>query len=222
LASFEINHVRLLEFLAETKKPLVISTGASTYTEIDFAIDLVRKKGNNKIILLQCTSKYPAPIESLNLSVIPQMKNSYNIPVGFSDHSIDPVIAPLMAVGLGAKIIEKHFTVDKNLPGPDHAFALDPKELELMISSIRKASASKRNGKKEILEVENELRRFASRSIQATKNISKGEILHEGENFDILRPGNRSRGKEARFLDEVEGKKATKDIEEGEGITEYE
>lgn len=222
VASYEINHVRLLEFLAQTKKPILISTGASTYSEIDFAVNLVKEKGNSMIGLLQCTSKYPAPIEALNLTVIPKMKSRYNLPVGLSDHSIDPLVGPLLAIGFGATIIEKHFTLDRNLPGPDHPFALIPSELELMIHSIRKADTAKGSGSKEILKDEYELRRFATRSIQAIKKISKGEILQEGINFEVLRPGNKSRGIEPRFLSEIDGKKATKDIDVGEGIVEYE
>ncbi len=222
VASFEINHVRLLEFLAKTKKPILISTGASTYTEIDFAVNLVKENGNRSIGLMQCTSKYPASIEALNLDVIPQMKSRYNLPIGFSDHSMEPIIAPLLAVGLGSTIIEKHFTLDRNLPGPDHPFALIPSELVLMIQSIRKAEIAKGSGKKEILKEESELRRYATRSIQAIRKISKGEVLREGFNFEVLRPGNRTRGMDPRFLNEVNGKKAASDIESGEGITEYE
>ncbi len=221
VSSFEINHVRLLEFLAKTGKPILISTGASTYTEIDFAVNLV-KKYNSKIGLMQCTSKYPAPLESLNLGVIPQMKLRYSIPIGLSDHSIEPIIGPVAAVGLGATIIEKHFTLNKNLPGPDHAFALIPKELELMVESIRKAEKSKGSGQKKILSEEMELHQFATRAIQAIKDISKGEILQEGENFEVLRPGNRVRGADARFLSEINGKKSVKDIKIGDGIVEYE
>ena len=221
VASYEINHVRLLEFLAKTNKPIIISTGASTYDEIDFAIDTI-KKINNKISLLQCTSKYPCPLESLNLSVIPHMKLRYGFPVGLSDHSIDPIIGPIMAVGHGATIIEKHFTLDRHLPGPDHAFALIPSELELMIKSIRKAEITRGNGEKIILKEELELRQFATRSIQAIKNISKGDILQEGINFDILRPGNRIRGVESRYLDLINGKRSKKDVKNGDGITEYE
>lgn len=222
IASFEINHIRLIEFLAKTGKPIIVSTGASTYEEIDFCVDLIKKCGNNKIILLQCTSKYPCPIESLNLSVIPKMKSRYEIPIGFSDHSIEPVIAPILAVGLGATVLEKHFTLDKNLPGPDHSFALTPEELQSMIFSVRQAELAYGTGQKKILEDEKENRQFATRSIQAIINISKGEILREGINFDILRPGNRIRGLEARFLDNVNGKKATKEINKGDGITEFE
>jgi len=222
IASFEINHIRLIEFLAKTKKPILISTGASTFDEIDFCVDLLKKNGNNDIVLLQCTSKYPCSINSLNLSVIPKIKSKYGFPVGLSDHSIDPIIGPLTSIGLGSTVIEKHFTLDKSLSGPDHSFALEPMELEDMIKSIRRTELSFGSGIKEILDDEKELRQFATRSIQAIENISEGDILHEGENFDILRPGNRIRGLEARFLDTVNGKKATKEVNKGDGVTEFE
>ena len=222
VASFEINHVRLLDFISDTQKPILISTGASTFDEIDFAVNRIKKRGNHKLTLLQCTSKYPCPLDALNLSVIPNMKDRYKIPVGFSDHSIEPVIAPLLAVGLGACVVEKHFTLDRKLPGPDHPFALNPDELELMVKSIREAESAMGSGKKEILKEEIELRRFATRALQAIRNISTGEILQEGKNFDVLRPGSRTRGLEPRFLETVEGKKSTKDIKIGDGITDYE
>ncbi len=222
IASFEINHVRLIEFLSKTEKPILISTGASTFGEIDFAVNLIKNNKNNEIGLLQCTSKYPTPIESLNLSTIPKMKERYNIPIGFSDHSVEPLIGPLTAVGLGATIIEKHFTLDKNLPGPDHSFAITPQELELMVKSIRQADKTKGNGKKIILNEEQELLLFAKRRIQAIKDIRKGDILKEGFNFEVLRPGNRIRGLEPRFLDKINGAKSTKDVLKGDGITEFE
>lgn len=222
VASYEINHVRLLEFLASTKKPMLISTGASTYEEIDFAVNLVKNNGNNSITLMQCTSKYPCPMEAMNLSVIPQMKLRYSLPIGLSDHSTDPIIAPIMAIGFGATVIEKHFTLDRNLPGPDHSFSIIPDELELLVKSIRQADLTKGTGKKEVLEEENELRQYATRSLQAIKNITKGEIFQEGMNFDVLRPGNRLRGLDAQFLTLVNGKKATCDIPIGDGILDYE
>lgn len=220
IASFEINHLRLIDFLAQTQKPLLISTGASTYDEIDFAVKNI-KKNNSKFGLLQCTSKYPCNIDALNLSVIPKIQAKYGVPVGLSDHSMDPITAPILAVGLGATIIEKHFTLDRNLPGPDHPFALIPSELKLMIKSIRSAESALGSGEKEILEEEEELHQFATRSIQAIKDISKGDILKEGENFEVLRPGNRIRGVEARFLEDVNGKKALNNIKKGNGITEF-
>lgn len=221
IASYEINHIRLLEYVANTTKPILISTGASIPKEIEFAINLVKKKGNQKIVLLQCTAKYPAPFESLNLSVITFLKSKYHLPVGLSDHSLDPILAPVLAVGLGATIIEKHFTMDKSLSGPDHSFALDPTELRLMIKSIRQADLAKGSGIKNILPEEEELRRFATRSLQAIKPIKEGDILHEGLNFDILRPGKNPRGIEARHMFEIEGKKATKNYKVGEGVIEF-
>lgn len=221
VASYEINHVRLLEYLAETKKPILISTGASTYKEIDFAINLVREKGNNMIGIMQCTAKYPCPLEALNLSVIPKIKSRYNVPVGFSDHSLDPIIGPLIAIGLGATFIEKHFTLDRNLTGPDHQFSLIPKELKIMVDYIRNADKAKGMGDKIILQEEQELYRYASRSLQSIKKITKGDVLREGFNFDVLRPGNRIKGLDASYLNQVNGKKATKDIEMGDGITDY-
>ena len=222
IASFEINHVRLLDFLAKTNKPIIISTGASTFDEIDFCVERIRNHGNKNIILLQCTSKYPCPISSLNLSVIPKMKLRYDLPVGFSDHSTDPITAPILSIGLGSTVIEKHFTLSRFLPGPDHAFALEPTELESMIHAIRESESALGSGTKEILENEKELRLFATRSIQAITDISKGDILQEGINFDILRSGNRSRGTEPRFLENINGKKSLKDVKKDEGISEYE
>jgi len=222
IASYEINHIRLLEFLVNTGKPLIVSTGASTYDEIDFTINFLKKNNVSDISLLQCTASYPCDFNALNLSVIPTLKNRYGLPVGLSDHSIHPTIAPVLAVGYGATIIEKHFTLDKTLSGPDHKFALNVKELETMVNSIRSAENAMGSGLKDVLPEELELKKFAKRSIQALKNISKGEIFHEGINFDILRPGNNSQGLSPQFLKEVQGKKSIKNYNAGDGIMDFE
>jgi len=180
------------------------------------------ENGNNNLGILQCTAKYPAPIETLNLSTIPELNSRYDLPIGLSDHSLDPIIGPLMSIGIGGKFIEKHFTIDKKLPGPDHRFALDPQELKLMIKTIRDGEKSKGDKIKKIINEEKELKEFATRSIQAIKNIVKGDILQERINFEILRPGKRIRGLDARFLNDVNGKKATKDISIGDGIKDFE
>lgn len=216
IASYEINHLRLLEFLANTQKPIILSTGAASYSEIDFAVNNIQNKTN--FALLQCTAKYPTPIDSLNLNVIPTLKKKYCVPVGLSDHSLDPIIAPLTAIGLGATIIEKHFTMNKDLPGPDHRFALDPLELSEMIRCIRLADKSKGNGEKSVTLIENELWKFATRSIQAIKEIKKDEKLIEGKNIEILRPGNKKKGEPARFIHDFLGKKINKNISMGDGI----
>lgn len=218
VASFEINHIKLLEFLASTKKPVIISTGSSSYEEIDFAINFMKKNSSGQVVLLQCTSSYPSSLDSMNISVIPKMKERYSVPIGLSDHSSDPLIAPLLAIGMGATVIEKHFTLDRNLEGPDHSFSLIPDELTMMIKAIRDADKAKGFGKKIIQKEEEELRRFATRSIHAIKNISKGEIIKEGKNIDILRPGKQKRGAEPRFLSSIDGKKAVRDISIGEGV----
>jgi len=218
VASFEINHIKLLEFLANTKKPVLISTGSSTYEEIDFAINLMKENSSGQVVLLQCTSSYPSSIEAMNISVIPKMKERYGVPVGLSDHSSDPIIAPLLAIGMGATVIEKHFTLDRNLEGPDHAFSLIPDELAKMVKAVRDADKAKGLGKKIILKEEEELHQFATRSIQAIKNISKGDVIKDGINIDILRPGNQKRGAEPRFLSDIDGKKAVRDISIGKGI----
>lgn len=221
IASFEINHVRLLDYIFGKRKPVIISTGASTFEEIDFAVNMARKN-NIEFSLLQCTSKYPCDVSDLNLGIIPKLAEKYNVPIGLSDHSIDPIIGPIVAVSLGAKIIEKHFTLNRNLPGPDHPFALEPNELKLMVQAIRNTEKAIGSDKKIIFPIEEELQKFAKRSIQAIKDIKKGDILEEGKNYEVLRPGNRIRGIEPRFLEEIKGKRASKNIKTGDGITDFE
>ena len=218
IAAFEINHVRLLEYLASTKKPIIISTGASNFSDIDYAVKLLKRKGVKTICLLQTTSKYPTPIESLNLKAILELKKRYQVPIGLSDHSIEPILGPTLAIGLGATIIEKHFTLNKKFRGPDHNFALNPKELNQLIKTIRESEKALGDGVKKILKEEEELRKFATRSIQAIKDIEKNEIFVEGKNINILRSGNQKRGEDARFLTKIIRKKSNKKIKLGQGV----
>ncbi len=221
IASFEINHIRLLEFVAKSGKPVILSTGASNIEDINFAIKILNGHGCKEIILLQCTSKYPCSLKSLNLLTIPQMSLNYNLPVGLSDHSENPTIAPIAAVALGASVIEKHFTLDKSLDGPDHKFALNPTELQEMVSAIRSVESAKGNKIKTVLDEEIELRDFAKRSIQAIKDISKDELLEEGKNIDVLRSGKRKRGADAKFLFDIVNKNSKINVKQGDGILEY-
>mgnify|MGYP005635496821 FL=1 len=220
IASFEINHSRLIEFLASTKKPLILSTGASTLEEIEWAINHFNKNGGKDISLLHTISSYPAPLSSLNLQIIHELKKFFNVTIGFSDHSRDPIIGPVTAVAMGAKIIEKHFTLNKKLPGPDHGFALTPNELKIMVQSIRDCESTINKNKKNILPEELELREFAHRGIQATKDIKKNDIFKEGENIDILRPGKQKQGIHPKSLDKLNGKNSKRDISKGDGILE--
>jgi len=218
IASFEINHLSILKYIAKTQKPVLVSTGASSYEDIDFLVKFMKEQQSGPLILLQCTSSYPTSFDSLNLKAITEMQDRYDIPIGFSDHSTDPIIGPITAIGLGAVVIEKHFTSDRNLLGPDHKFALIPEELTKMIKAIRNADIAKGTGEKKILDEEKELWRFAKRSIQASKNISVGEIFKEGVNVDILRPGKNIRGEEPRMIEKINGKKSNRNIKIGEGI----
>jgi N,N'-diacetyllegionaminate synthase len=218
IASYELNHIRLLEFLAKTKKPIIISTGANNIEEIEFAVNRLKKFNVKNITILQCTACYPAPLETLNLLTIPEIKKKFNVSVGLSDHSLEPSIGPLIAIGLGAKVIEKHFTINKKLKGPDHKFALDPNELKIMIRQIRQAEKSLGERKKYVLKDEKELREFAVRSIQAIKEIKEGGKFQEGENIEVLRSGNKTRGADARFLMKINGKRSKRSIKLGEGI----
>jgi sialic acid synthase SpsE len=218
VASYEINHVRLLQWLAATGKPLIISTGAATEDDIDYCLTTVRGAGAQDITLLQCTSSYPAPPDSLNLTAIPWLGQRFGVPAGFSDHSRDPIVGPVAAVALGATVIEKHFTIDNRLPGPDHAFALEPEELTAMVRAIRAAEQARGDGVKAVGSHETELRRFAVRAIQATRDIEPGDSLVEGDNIDVLRPGKRSIGMHPRHLDALRGRQAARHIPAGEGI----
>ncbi len=219
VASYEINHVRLLEYLAATGKPLILSTGAAGEDDIRFGIDVVRRHGAGDFFLMQCTARYPAPMDSLNLRVIPFLRERFGLPAGFSDHSRDPVVAPVAAVALGARIIEKHFTLHNRLPGADHPFAVTPEELRRMVAAVRQAEEALGMAEKQVDEAETELRHFAVRALQAIRDIQPDEVLVEDENFAVLRPGNRSQGLSPRFLDRVAGRRTVRFIGRGEGIT---
>jgi sialic acid synthase SpsE len=218
VASYEISHVRLLEAMGQTRKPMIISTGAATTDDIAFALATARGAGAGPITLLQCTARYPSPLNRLNLAVIPALRDMFRTAVGLSDHSQDPLIGPLGAVASGATVIEKHFTLDRSLPGPDHKFAVEPEELHAMVHAIRGLEQAIGSGQKEISDVEQELATFAVRALQATRPIEVGDLFVEGQNFDVLRPGSRLRGMHPRNLEKLKGRRASRAIAAGEGI----
>lgn len=220
VASSELNHFRLLEFLTATGKPLLMSTGAASYADIQRALDFVRAAADVPIALLQCTAAYPAPPEAINLLAIPKLADTFGAVAGLSDHSADPVAAPAAAVALGAKVVEKHFTLDHGLPGPDHSFAVEPHELAAMVRAIRLVETMRGSGEKEIQAAEEELFRYSQRGIQATRDVVAGDVLREGENVDILRPGKNPKGLNPFRIDDVNGRRATRDIPAGDGIQE--
>lgn len=220
IASYEITHRRLIEYVAKTKKPLILSRGGATQDEIAWAIQHFRACGGKDITLMHCIAKYPAPLSSLNLRVLMEIKSRFNVSVGFSDHSRDPIVGPVTAVACGATVVEKHFTLHNLLPGPDHAFAITADELKTMVKRIRECEEVLGSAEIKVQNVEAELRDFAQRGLQAVVNIKKGDLLREGKTFDILRPGKRRRGLHPRFIEKIDGKPAKRDIALGDGIQE--
>ena len=219
VASYEIGHIRLVQWLAGTRKPLIMSTGAATEDDVAFGLSTARDAGADQITLLQCTASYPAPPSSLNLGAIPFMRERFGVAVGLSDHSRDALVGPVAAVALGATVIEKHFTIDRRLPGPDHPFAIEPDELAAMVAAIRDAEEVVGEHAKSVQPAETELRSFAVRAIQAIRDIAPGEPLLEGENIDVLRPGKRRAGLHPRYLAALAGRRAGKAVARGDGVT---
>ncbi|MFA7227449.1 MAG: pseudaminic acid synthase [Melioribacteraceae bacterium] len=209
IASFEIVDIPLIEYAASKGKPVIISTGIATEKEIEEAIDACRRSGNNQIALLKCTSEYPAPIEEMNLRTIPALMEKFNTVVGLSDHSLG-ITAPIAAAALGASIIEKHFILDRNQGGPDSSFSLEPAEFKLMVEEIRRVESALGRAKFEADEKIERSRTFA-RSLFAVKDISSGELFTE-ENIRSIRP---SYGLAPKYLNDLLGKRAAKDIERG-------
>ena len=218
IASYEISHPGLLALAATSKKSLILSTGASTLEDIDWAVNTFRKKGGRRLMLMQCTAKYPAPLSALNLNAMVELKNRYKVSVGLSDHSAHAIVPAVAAVALGAEAVEKHFTLNRKLKGPDHAFAIEPKELEAMVRAIRNCQEALGDGKKRVLPEEKELRDYAQRAVQAVRRISKGDVFAEGKNIAVLRPGKQLKGLHPQFLGRIEGARAKRDIPPGRGI----
>ena len=207
VASYEMTHVPLLRHLARKGKPLIISTGAATLPEVMHIVDVVRREGNEQMILLQCTARYPTPLSAVNARALVALREATGLPTGLSDHSRDPVVAPVVAVALGACVVEKHFTLSNRLPGPDHAFAIEPDELATLVRRVREAEQALGHGRKETLPEEEELRGFARRSVFATRDIKPGETLGM-DNVAVLRCGKRGFGLPPEALDRVLGRAA--------------
>ncbi len=218
IASYEITYPRLLELAARSGKPLLLSTGASAVEDIDWAVRYFRRKGGRRLTLLQCTAAYPAPEDALNLKTISFLRERYGVPVGFSDHSRDPLTAPIAAVTLGAVCIEKHFTLDNRLPGPDHAHAVTAEELKDMVRAVRACERMLGTGVKAVLPAERELHAYAQRAVQAVADIRKGERLLMGRNIAVLRPGRQPKGMHPRHLEAVGPLHARRAIVSGRGI----
>ena len=209
IASFEIVDLDLIRRVAETGKPIIMSTGMASLAEIEEAVQTVRHAGNSQLALLKCTSAYPSPPEAMNLNTIPHLAQAFDVVVGLSDHTLG-VAVPVTAVALGISIVEKHFTLSRNDPGPDSAFSLEPHELKDMVQAIRVAEkalgrVTYGGGPKE-----KNMRSFR-RSLFIVEDVRAGEVLTE-KNVRSIRPG---RGLAPRYLPEVLGRRAAADLKRG-------
>jgi pseudaminic acid synthase len=209
IASFEITDIPLIEYVASKGKPIIISTGIADIEDIELAIDTCKKTGNNQITILKCTSAYPAEPEDANLLTIPDIKERFGVEVGLSDHTMG-IEGPVVAVALGAKVIEKHFILDKSIGGPDAHFSLDETEFKQMVDAVRKAEKMLGKVEYEISDKIQKSRQF-SRSLFIVTDVKEGDVLTE-ENVRSIRPGF---GMHPKHLKEILGKKFKTTYEKG-------
>lgn len=216
IPSGEITNLPLLEEIGKNRKKIILSTGMSNIKEIKEALSILNKSGtqNSKIILLHCNTEYPTPFKDANLKAINTLRNLFKINVGYSDHTIG-IEASLAAVALGASVIEKHFTLDRNFEGPDHSSSLEPDELLKMIAAIRNIELSLGNGRKILSPSERKNIKIARKSIVAKVGILKGEIF-SSKNLAVKRP---STGISPMHWHKIIGKKAIKDYKSDDFIT---
>jgi N-acetylneuraminate synthase len=209
VASFELVDIPLVQYIANTGKPIIMSTGMATLAEIDEAVTAAREAGCKEIALLKCTSSYPAKPEEMNLRTIPHMSGAFDLPVGLSDHTLG-IAVPVAAVALGACIVEKHFTLSRGVPGPDNAFSLEPQEFKAMVEAIRITEKAAGDVQYKVSEQEAASRLFR-RSLFIVKDMKAGDVFTK-ENVRCIRPGY---GLAPKFFQEIIGKKSAVDINKG-------
>ena len=214
IGSDDLTNLRLLKYYAEKNIPLIISCGMAYISEIEDAVHAVQDTGNENMILLHCVSSYPADAEELNLRKMLTIRQAFDVVVGYSDHTIGHT-SSIGAVVLGAKVVEKHFTLDKNFPGPDHWFSADPNEMKQLVDEIRFIENALGTGVVTPTKKEMDMRKIARRSIVASKNISKADAITK-DLIDFKRPGT---GLPPKFAKYIIGKKAKVDMKKDEQIT---
>ncbi len=209
IASYELVDIGLIRRAAKTGKPIIMSTGMSTEEEIKEAVDAIREEGNDQIILLKCTSAYPAPPEAANLKTLKDMSEKFDVPVGISDHTLG-IAVPIVAVSLGASLIEKHFCMSRDEPGPDNAFSLEPHEFKEMVNQIRIAEKSLGSVSYGSTSAEKACTAFR-RSLYAVEDIKEGGEI-TSKNVRSIRP---DCGLKPKYLAQILGRKVRKDIKKG-------
>ena len=207
VASMDVNNRRFLDYLARKGKPMILSTGMSTLGEIEAAIAAIRAAGNEQIMLLHCISQYPTPIELANLRMMTTLRDAFRVPVGYSDHTIG-LDAAVAAVAMGACVLEKHMTLDKSAPGPEHHMCADPSDLHELVDKIIRISQALGSPQVRVLDEERSTRRFARRSVVSAQAIARGTIITAGM-ITCKRPG---WGIPADCFDLLVGAKAVTDI----------
>lgn len=214
IASFEITHLPLLEYVAKKEKPIILSTGMADLGDIELALDTIYKQGNRNVILLHCAVGYPPKYEELNLRAMQTMRQAFQLPVGFSDHILG-ITSDIAAIALGACVIEKHFTISRKLKGPDHSFALEPNELKDMVKAIRDTEKGLGSPIKRHTPAEQDMYRLGRRSLIAACNIPRGTIITR-QMIDVKRPGY---GIHPKMMNVVIGRVAKVAIEKDDILT---
>lgn len=214
VSSGDLTNIPLLKYISKLNKPMIISTGMANLGEVEEVVEAVKESGNSKIILLHCTSNYPTDYEDVNLNAMITLKNAFKLPVGYSDHTVGTEV-PIAAVAMGAEVIEKHFTLDKNMEGPDHKASLEPDELKNMIDSIRNIEKALGDGIKKCNKNEESTRKVVRKSIVAGENLKKGDVLCL-DNMCFKRPEN---GVCPIYTDLIINRKLTKDVKKDDLIT---
>lgn len=213
IASFEITDIPLIELVASKGKPIIISTGIAELEDIELAIEACERMGNENIAILKCTSSYPAPIEEANMIMVKDFAERFNMIVGLSDHTIGST-APVVATCFGAKIIEKHFILDRSIGGPNSSFSMNEAEFTEMVKAVREAEKAIGKVDYNLTDKQKKGKDF-SRSLYIVENIAEGEVLTE-KNIRSIRPGF---GLHPKFFKEVLGKKVKRNIEKGERLS---
>lgn len=213
IGSGEITNIPYLRIMGSKKLPIIISSGMSTLAEVDVALAELRNAGATDIILLHCTTNYPCPMQDVNLKAMLTLKEAFKIPVGYSDHT-EGIEVPVAAVAMGAKVIEKHFTLDRNMEGPDHLASTEPAEFKKMVDSIRNIEKALGTGEKLPTKSEIDISKVVLKRCVASKKIKVGEIFNEN-NLTVKR---NDKGLLAKYWDLLIGKKAIKDYEIDEAV----
>ena len=212
IASFEITDIPLIRYVAKKGKPIIISTGIASKEDIMLALQTCRQEGNNEIVLLKCTSSYPAPIEDANLNTMVSFKRDFNTQIGLSDHTLGNVV-PISSVAMGGKIIEKHFILDRKLGGPDAEFSLNPQEFKEMVDQVRLTEKAIGKDDYPVTEKMEAGKQFA-RSLYFSNDLKKGETIST-KDIRSVRPGY---GLHPKYFDEILGKKVIENVEKGDRV----